>query len=61
MGTEQFDAKVIGFYNRGLTHEKLGDLQSAYEDFRKALDLKPDFTLAAQQMDRFTVVKAEQN
>lgn len=61
VGTEQFDAKVIGFYNRGLTHEKLGDLQSAYEDFRKALDLKPDFTLAAQQMDRFTVVKAEQN
>ena len=59
IGTEQFDARVVGFYNRGLTYEKLGDLQSAYEDFRQALDLKPDFKLAAEQIGRFTVIKAE--
>lgn len=58
IGAESEDARIVGFYNRGLTHEKLGDLQSAYEDFRKALQLKPDFKLAQDQMSRFTVVPA---
>lgn len=52
------DARTVGYYNRGLTHEKLGDLQSAYEDFRRALRLQPDFKPAQDQMDRFTVVPA---
>ncbi|MEZ6030521.1 MAG: tetratricopeptide repeat protein [Hyphomonadaceae bacterium] len=56
--TDDTDAKAVAHYNRGLTHEKLGDLQSAYEDFREALYLDPDFELAAQQMQRFTVVPA---
>lgn len=56
--TEDGDARATAHYNRGLTHEKLGDLQSAYEDFRAALRLRPDFTLAAAQMERFTVVPA---
>lgn len=51
-------ARTVGYYNRGLTHEKLGDLQSAYEDFRNALELQPDFKQAADQMARFTVVPA---
>ncbi len=58
VGTTSEDARMIGFYNRGLTHEKLGDLQSAYEDFRSALTIKPDFKLASEQMSRFTVVPA---
>lgn len=52
------EARIIGYYNRGLTHEKLGDLQSAYEDFRSALEMKPDFKMASEQMARFTVVPA---
>jgi Tfp pilus assembly protein PilF len=52
------DARTVGFYNRGLTHEKLGDLQKAYEDFRQALRLKPDFKMAQDQIERFTVVPA---
>ena len=52
------DARTAGYYNRGLTHEKLGNLQAAYEDFRLALKLKPDFKLAQDQIDRFTVVPA---
>lgn len=56
IGTNDVDARAIAHYNRGLTHEKLGDIQSAYEDFREALILKPDFGLAATQMQRFTVV-----
>lgn len=58
VGTEDVEARVIGLYNRGLTHEKLGDLQSAYEDFRMAVTLQPEFKLAAEQMTRFTVVPA---
>jgi tetratricopeptide (TPR) repeat protein len=58
VGSESLNARSIGHYNRGLTHEKLGDLQSAYEDFRMALQLDPEFAMAAQQMARFTVVPA---
>ena len=58
VGSESEDARTVGFYNRGLTHEKLGNLQSAYEDFRQALKLNPDFKQAAAQMARFTVVPA---
>jgi tetratricopeptide (TPR) repeat protein len=61
VATEDFNARVIGYYNRGLTQEKLGDLQSAYEDFRQALQMKPDFALAAQQIDRFTVVESPEH
>ncbi len=59
IGTESVEAKAIGYYNRGLTHEKLGDIQSAYEDFRTAFKLKPEFTQASEQMSRFTVVPAD--
>lgn len=59
VGTDSVDAKAIGYYNRGLTHEKLGDIQSAYEDFRRALQTNPEFKQAAEQMARFTVVPAD--
>src|SRR5690349_5528048 len=49
--TDSVDARAIGFYNRGLAYEKLGDLQRAYEDFRRALNTNPDFTMAAKQME----------
>jgi len=55
---EDPDAKAIGHYNRGLTHEKLGDIQSAYADFRRALEIKPEFVQASKQIARFTVVPA---
>jgi Tfp pilus assembly protein PilF len=58
VGSESEDARTVGFYNRGLTHEKLGNLQSAYEDFRQALTMQPEFKQAEEQMARFTVVPA---
>lgn len=54
--TDSADARMIGFYNRALCHEQLGDLQSAYEDFQRALDIWPEFQLARKQLERFTVV-----
>lgn len=59
VATESLEARAVGYYNRGLTHEKLGDLQSAYEDFRTALAIKPEFAQASAQIARFTVVPAE--
>jgi Tfp pilus assembly protein PilF len=58
VGSESVDARAVGYYNRGLTHEKLGDIQRAYEDFQQALQINPEFTQAAEQMSRFTVVPA---
>lgn len=57
IGVANPDAQAVGYYNRALTHEKLGDVQSAYADFRHALEIKPEFPQAAQQIARFTVVR----
>lgn len=58
--TDDVEARAVGFYNRALAHESLGDVQSAYEDFRRALNAKPDFALAERQLARFTVEKIEE-
>lgn len=58
VNSERPDARAVGYYNRGLTHEKLGDIQSAYEDFRRALKANPQFSQAAAQLARFTVAPA---
>lgn len=44
-------------YNRAIAFEKLGQTPQAYADFQRALELKPDFEQAAQQLTRFTVVE----
>ena len=43
-------------YNLGLAYEANGDVPEAYYAFQKALELKPDWELPAQQLERFTVV-----
>lgn len=43
------------YYNRAIAREKLGDVEGAYYDFKQALELKPDWELAAWQVSRFTV------
>lgn len=43
-------------YNLGLAHELTGDVNAAYRAFQKALELRPDWDLAQQQLERFTVV-----
>lgn len=58
VATESLEARAVGYYNRGLTNEKLGNVQLAYEDFRTALQLKPDFAQASAQLARFEVVPA---
>ncbi len=55
---ENLNAKSIAYYNRALTFEKLGDVESAYYDFRTALEINPAFELASKQLDRFEVLPA---
>lgn len=43
------------YYNRAIARENTGDIQGAYFDFQKALELKPDFERAEWQLSRFTV------
>ena len=43
------------YYNRAIARENTGDLPGAYNDFQKALELKPGWELAEKQLDRFTV------
>ena len=40
------------YYNRGLTYEKEGRLDSALKDYKQALLLAPGFTLAAEGLSR---------
>ena len=49
------DKVHLAYYNRGLAKEFLKDARGAYLDYKKALELQPDFTLAADQLKRFTV------
>lgn len=43
------------YFNRAIAEERLGDLKSAYYDYRKALDLKPDWPLPKTELARFHV------
>ena len=43
------------YYNRGVAEERLGDVRSAYFDYRKASDLKPEWPLPKIELARFKV------
>jgi tetratricopeptide (TPR) repeat protein len=45
------------YFNRALAEERLDDLKSAYADYQKALELKPDWAMAKAELARFRVVQ----
>jgi tetratricopeptide (TPR) repeat protein len=45
------------YYDRAAAKEILGDIRGAYNDYKMAIQEKPDFGLAAEQLARFTVVR----
>jgi tetratricopeptide (TPR) repeat protein len=47
----------IAYYDRAIVHEAMGDIRAAYQDYKKAVELAPDFTLATEQLTRFKVVR----
>lgn len=46
----------IAYYDRGIVDEALGNIRDAYEDYKKAAEIQPDFALALQQLSRFRVI-----
>jgi tetratricopeptide (TPR) repeat protein len=48
----------IGYYDRALALELLGRYKEAYYDYKKALELEPNFTLASERLKDFTVTTA---
>jgi len=46
----------IAYYDRGIADEALGNIRAAYDDYRKATEIQPDFQLALDQLSRFRVV-----
>ncbi len=47
----------IAYYDRAIAYEALGNVRGAYEDYKKAVELEPEFTLAIEQLQRFKVVR----
>ncbi len=48
-------------YNRALAYERLGQSKSAYRDFKKALELRPDWGPATRALTNYTVIKKSTN
>lgn len=51
----------IAYYDRAIANEALGNIKDAYLDYKKAVELSPDFTLANEQLMRFKVVRKSTN
>ena len=47
----------VAYYDRAIIYERNGDVRAAYEDYKKALDIAPGFTPAADELKRFHVVR----
>jgi tetratricopeptide (TPR) repeat protein len=47
----------IAYYDRAIADEALGNIRAAYEDYKKAAQIQPDFKLAVDQLSRFRVVR----
>lgn len=47
----------IAYYDRAIADEAVGDIPGAYKDYRQALAVAPDFTLASEELKRFKVVR----
>jgi tetratricopeptide (TPR) repeat protein len=46
----------FSYYNRATANEGLGNVCAAYDDYRTALQLQPNFARASEQLTRFWTV-----
>lgn len=46
----------IGYYDRAICNEALGNVKAAYDDYNQALTIEPRFIRASEQLKRFKVV-----
>ena len=47
----------VGYYNRGVAEFYLGRIKESYYDYKKALDIEPNFKPAAEELKHFTVTR----
>lgn len=47
----------IGYYNRAVAEQLLGRYKEAYYDYKKVLEIEPDFKLATERLKDFTVTR----
>lgn len=47
----------VGYYDRALAEQLLGRYREAYYDYKKVLELEPDFVQASERLKDFTVVR----
>jgi len=47
----------VAYYDRAIANEALGNIRDAYIDYKKAVEIRPDFALATEQLSRFKVVR----
>jgi tetratricopeptide (TPR) repeat protein len=50
---------AVAYYDRAICNEDLGNIRAAYEDYRMALRIDPDFNLASTQLRRFKVIRKD--
>jgi tetratricopeptide (TPR) repeat protein len=53
------DEPAKAYYNRALAYEGLEDAKAAYFDYRKAVELSPDWAAPREQLVRFKVSRKE--
>lgn len=46
----------LAYFDRAMANEALGNATAAYNDYRQALLIEPDFTLASNELKRFKIV-----
>ena len=47
----------IGYYDRAVAEEMMGRYKEAYFDYKKVLEIEPDYTEATERLKDFTVVR----
>jgi tetratricopeptide (TPR) repeat protein len=47
----------IGYYDRAVAEQMLGHYKEAYFDYKKTLELEPNFTMASERLKDFTVIR----
>jgi tetratricopeptide (TPR) repeat protein len=60
VATENVEARAAAYYNRAISHERLGDAQRAYDDHQAALATIPGYPPSVRQLQRFRVQPASQ-
>ena len=51
------DEPAKAYYNRALAYEGLDNLKAAYFDYRKALEINPDWEPPKKELARFSVAQ----